>query len=266
MSTVGREALQEYLQDTIWGVCPFEAVREYLLPVRSRARIPENAKSILVFVFPYLLEEEIYTDARLSRFAVPADYHILCGEVLQQCCERLSQGYPDHTFVHFADASPIPEVSAAVAAGLGAVGKNGLLLTEKYGSWVFLGEIVTDLDVQCEASPHRVCIGCDRCIRACPTGALTENGFHLEKCLSHISQKKKLSEEEIKLLKENNTLWGCDRCQTACPYNSNAQTTFMERFRATAQTMLTRDDPERVYMWRGEAIFRNLELLEDDNK
>ncbi|MBR2414291.1 MAG: DUF1730 domain-containing protein [Clostridia bacterium] len=263
MSAVGRQDLQKYLQDTVWGVCPFDTLKDYLLPVRSRERLPANAKSILVFAFPYLLEEEIYTDARLSRFAVPADYHILCGEVLQQCCEQLAQGFPDHTFVHFADASPIPEVSAAVAAGLGAVGKNGLLLTEKYGSWVFLGEIVTDLDVQCEVSAHRVCIGCNKCMQACPTGALSADGFRLEKCLSHISQKKKLTEEEIKILKKNNTLWGCDRCQTACPYNANARTTFMERFRATARTMLTRDDPERVYMWRGDAIFRNLELLEE---
>lgn len=263
MSTVGRQDLHPFFENLEWGVCPFSAVEPYLLQVRSKNRIPENAQSVIVFAFPYLLEEEIYTDARLSRFAVPADYHILCGEVLQQCCERLQEAFPDCRFAHFADASPIPEVSAAAAAGLGVVGKNGLLLTEKYGSWVFLGEIVTDLVVQCDAEPKKLCIGCDKCLRTCPTGALSEDGFCLEKCLSHISQKKKLSEDEIKLLKENNTLWGCDRCQTACPYNSNAQTTFMQRFRATAQTVLTHDDPERVYTWRGEAIFRNLSLLEE---
>ena len=263
MKTVSREDLQPILDGLVWGVCPFENVKDHLLDVRSKSRIPEHAKSILIFLFPYLLEDEIYTDPRLSRFAVPADYHVICAEVLQQCCEKLSNAFPENRFAHFADASPIPEVSVAAAAGLGVIGKNGLLLSETYGSWVFLGEIVTDLEVQAPQTERKGCIGCDKCIRACPTGALSEDGFHLEKCLSHISQKKKINEDEIKLLKENNTLWGCDRCQTACPLNNDAAPTFMERFRATAQTLLTRNDPERVYAWRGEAIFRNLELLEE---
>lgn len=263
MSKTGREDLQPIFGNLEWGVCPFAAVEPSLLQVRSKNRLPEHAKSVLVVAFPYLLDEENYQNSRLSRFAVPADYHIVCGEILQQCCERLQQAFPDNRFAHFTDASPIPEVSAAVAAGLGVVGKNGLLLTEKYGSWVFLGEIVTDLAVECEAEPKKNCIGCNQCLLACPTGALSENGICLEKCLSHISQKKKLTEDEIKLLKENNTLWGCDRCQTACPCNSNAQTTFIERFRATAQTRLSREDPERVYTWRGDAIFRNMSLLEE---
>lgn len=266
MNTVGRESLQALFGELPWGVCPFAQVKDRLLNVRSKERIPENAQSVLVFLFPYLLEEEIYTDPRLSRFAVPADYHIVCGEVLQQCCERLAQAFPENRFVYFADASPIPEVAAAAAAGLGAVGKNGLLLTEQYGSWVFVGEIVTDLAVQTEAASVKTCVGCDACLRACPTGALSEDGFHTERCLSHVSQKKKLTDSEMQLLKKNNTLWGCDRCQTACPYNSNARTTFLERFRTTTQTVLTRTDPERVYTWRGEAIFRNLSLLEASDK
>ena len=93
MTKTGRSDLQPIFGTLEWGVCPFSAIEASLLPVRSKGRLPANAKSVIVVAFPYLLEEEIYKNSRLSRFAVPADYHIVCGEILQQCCEHLQQAF-----------------------------------------------------------------------------------------------------------------------------------------------------------------------------
>ena len=263
MRTVKKDELQAFFGSLPWGTCPFSAVRENLLDVRSKNRLPEQAETVLTVLFPYLLEEKYYTDDRLSRYAFPADYHAICGDILEKICRDLTAAFPENRFVFFVDSSPVPEVQTACLSGLGVKGKNGLLIHKDYGSWVFIGEIVTDLVVECEPATVQSCMGCDACLQACPTGALNENGHDANKCLSYISQKKKLTADDEILLKKHNCLWGCDRCQTACPLNNDASPTFMERFRATAQTLLTRNDPERVYAWRGEAIFRNLELLEE---
>ena len=256
MKTVGREALQTVFSPLPWGVCPFADVKDKLLDVRSISRIPENAQSVLVVLFPYLLEEEQYENTLLSRFAVPADYHLLCGEILQAMCADLKEAYPANTFAAFADISPLPEVYAAAKAGVGVIGKNGLLINENYGSWVFIGEIITDLPVASAQQDIKTCIGCDACMRACPTGALTEHGVQIDRCLSYISQKKKITDEEEQLLKQYPTLWGCDRCQKMCPQNRPAQTTPLANFRESAQ-----NKQNRVWEWRIAAFERNTEML-----
>lgn len=266
MSFVGREDLQTVFGAYPWGICPFSAVQPHLLPVRSRQMLPEDAKSIFVVLFPYLLHADAYTDQRLSRYAVPADYHVLCGERLDVMCARLQTMFPANRFVRFVDASPVPEVFAAACAGLGAIGKNGLLLTEDYGSWVFIGTVVTDLCVPCEAATPAACNGCNACIAACPTGALQEKGLCREKCLSHISQKRKLTDSDISLLRAHTVLWGCDRCQTACPQNRRAKITFDETMHSTASCRLDANDPLRAYAWRGDAVFRNRTLLETESE
>lgn len=263
MRTVKKDELQAFFGSFPWGVCPFSAVRENLLDVRSKNRLPEQAETVLTVLFPYLLEEKYYTDDRLSRYAFPADYHAICGDMLEKICRDLTAVYPENRFVFFVDSSPIPEVQTACLSGLGVKGKNGLLIHKDYGSWVFIGEIVTDLAVECTSVNVRTCIGCNACLKACPTGALTENGHDVNRCLSHISQKKKLTAEDEILLKKYDCLWGCDRCQTACPMNAKAKTTPLARFRDTASALTEETDPPRAYAWRKNAVYRNLELLEE---
>ena len=262
MSRVEKAALAPFLPSLPWGVCPWTAVQHRLLPVRSAARLPQAPQSVLVVLFPYLLDRAYYAGTALAKYAVVRDYHLVCGDMLESTCQRLRAAYPAFSFVPFADASPVPEVPAAAAAGLGLVGKNGLLLHEKYGSWVFIGEIVTDLPVACAAAPVQGCHACGRCLAACPTGALSENGVEAAKCLSFLSQEKgALAPATQQLLRQNRVLWGCDRCQDACPLNQHACNTPIEAFYETACPVPPPDISDRAYAWRKAAFARNTSLL-----
>ncbi|MCR5040467.1 MAG: DUF1730 domain-containing protein [Clostridia bacterium] len=248
------------------GVCSFGLVADKLLDVRSRERVPEGAASVICCLFPYYLGEEAYEGRNQSRYSVPADYHIVAREKLGAFCEKLALLYPGNVFVPFADSSPLPEVYCAVMSGLGVMGKNRLCINPEYGSWFFIGEIVTDAAFDPTPPEKTVCCGCGECLRACPTGALTDAGIDPEKCLSCLSQKKgELDAETARLMKKYNCAWGCDVCQEACPMNRGKKLSPVPEFYATAKAVF---DPEnaggdRAYLWRGKkTALRNAEVLE----
>ncbi len=231
------------------GFCAFDKVKEHLLDCRAKERIPQNAKTIIICAFPYKVKDE--PPKFLSRYAAVKDYHLICGDMLKAACQSLKQKYNDNEFEWFCDNSPIPEVHTAAEAGLGVKGDNGLLITKEYGSFVFLGEIVTDLDITCE-SRYNECIHCQKCKTACLV--------KLEKsmCLSDLSQKKQLTEDNLIKLKQNNILWGCDICQNACPLNKNAKCTDISEFINEYRDEYTIDEDKanRPYTWRGENVIK----------
>lgn len=216
----------------------------------------------MVACFPYLLSGEEYKNINISKYAVVADYHEVALNRLNSAAEKLREIYPENEFAAFADNSPIPEVKAACAAGLGVRGMNTLLITEKYGSYVFIGEIVTDLELECTEFEENPCMKCKKCIKSCPSGAISETGFEKSICLSEITQKKGvLSEKEEKLMKECGCVWGCDICQDVCPMNKNAAKTQIEEFLSSPVARISAGCPldGRAYEWRGRKVIeRNL--------
>ena len=251
----------------LWGICAFEPFRAHILPCRAASRIPENAQSILVALFPYYMGEDAYEGSNISRYAAVPDYNDFMKERLEQAAEALRNAYPTETFEAFCGNSPLPEVICAQKAGLGTRGVNGLLLTERYGSWVFIGEIVTSFELPAAQKELSLCDGCDLCIRACPTGALAADVFHAELCLSAITQQKKpLTPEQEAMIRKTGCAWGCDICQKACPKNKSAAKTeidlFLNGFKAYAEH--GEDLEGRAYGWRGaKVIERNLSLFDD---
>ncbi len=249
----------------LWGVCGFEIIKNSLIECRAKSRLPENARSVIVACFPYLLPEENYKNSNISKYAVVTDYHDVTVSRLQNACNELQKLFPENKFVPFADNSPVPEVKAALYAGLGICGKNSLLITEKYGSYVFLGEIVTDLEIEAESAAVSACIGCGKCVAACPAKAITAQGISAEHCLSAITQKKgELTETEKELMAECGCVWGCDICQDVCPMNKNAAVEPTEEFLRNPVPVLTDKTSldGRAYAWRGQKVInRNLEIL-----
>lgn len=233
------------------------------------ARAGFKSQSVLVFLLPYYAGE---TD-NLSVYAAARDYHIAIREAEAKLIARLSTLFPDSHSAGFGDCSPIDERHAALAAGLGVLGDNGLLIHETYGTYVFIADILTDIPPESLGAipprPLRRCEGCGACRRACPTGILRGEG---DTCLSAVTQRKgELAEEEIALMKKYHTVWGCDICQSACPHNRAPKETPLSFFREERIPRLSRailDDMdekafrERAFAWRGRRVVeRNLDAL-----
>ncbi len=262
------QALFDALSPAV-GICPFARVENALLPCAASARLPRHTQSLIVALFPYYLGEEAYRGANISRYACVPDYHAVVLHRLERLCVSLREKYPQEEFVPFCDNSPIPEVRAAQYAGLGSVGKNGLLLHPVFGSYVFIGAIACTLALPAaETQRADGCTGCLRCKAACPNGALGETAFFRVRCLSHITQKKgALTEEEQALLRASGCAWGCDICQTVCPQNRVLPLTPIPEFRTRLRCRITTGEPleGRAYAWRGrDGIGRNLRYIKGE--
>ena len=231
--------------------------------------IMPSAKSIIVFLVSYKSQEV----GNISSYAYGKDYHLVLEEIAKKGIELLNQkGYEGY---YFADTGDLCDRHLAYLAGLGFFGKNHFLINEKYGSYIFIGYIITD----CELPPDEIktgeCKNCGMCENACPTSALLEGDF--SRCLSFITQKKGgLSDEEKKLIKECKTIWGCDICQRVCPHNKNAKDAKNPHFSEDLITELfiplkisNKEFKDmygkRAFSWRGKnVILRNQEALKTD--
>lgn len=236
---------------------------------RIMQREPFAPKSVIIFLIPYFAG----VPKNISRYAASRDYHLYIKEVNERLAKEIKAHFPTAMAKGYGDHSPIDERSAALVAGLGVLGDNGLLINEKYGSYVFIADLVTDIDPAqlCAKPPREVrsCEHCGACKRACPTGILRGEGSD---CLSAITQRKgELTEDECALMREYNTAWGCDICQTACPYNKNPRKTPIPFFYTDPIYNLTEDILDkmdkktflsRAFSWRGrKTVERNLKIL-----
>lgn len=259
-----------------WAVLPLSECKITMPRLLER---DENfaPKSVILFLIPYFFG----FPKNLSAYAAAEDYHLFVSELYERLSPALTALYPDFRFRMYADHSPIDERLAAVRAGLGVFGKNGLLLTEKFSSFQFIGEILTDTPTDLLGGyslfPIRGCEGCDRCVAACPTGILRSEG---KDCLSAITQRKgELTEDEAALMRKHGTAWGCDECQRVCPYTQRAIAsgsiyTPIPFFRENRIEELTEEALakmnentflRRAFAWRGrKTIERNLRLLRDN--
>ena len=237
------------------------------------ARAALTPRSMILFLLPYYAGET----ENLSIYAAARDYHIAIREVTERLIRRLDALFPGSHSVGFGDHSPIDERHAALSAGLGILGKNGLLIHPVYGTYVFIADILTDIPPEAlgaiPAAPPRFCEGCGACLRACPTGILRGEG---DTCLSAVTQRKgDLTAEEIGMMKKYHTVWGCDICQSVCPHNRSPRHTPLPFFREERIPHLTRkilDDMgedafrERAFAWRGRRVVeRNLDAYESKN-
>ena len=238
------------------AICAFDFVKDNLINCRAVSRLPQNAKSIIMAIFPYKIQDA--APKNISRYAAVTDYHKICGEFLKKATEKLQKHYVNQRFEYFIDNSPIPEVAAAQHCGLGVLGKNGLLINKKFGSYVFLGEIVTDLELIPDKGGGK-CLDCRQCTLACPVNLCKQD------CLSSVNQQKKpLTDSQIQLIRQSGCVWGCDICSEVCPMNKNAEPTYINEFIESYRNeyIIGENTENRAYTWRGiEVINRNAELL-----
>ena len=244
-------------------------IRPYLLE-----RCSITGGTAVVFAVPYYSPAAQNEKRNVSLYAVPRDYHLYFKELSQRFLAAAKKEFPLSKFGFFSDHSPIDEVNAAAKTGLGIIGQNHLLITEEYSSFIFLGEIVTDLELPSCPREIRLCENCGLCSQACPVD------LFLDGCLSALTQKKgELTEEEKAKILTHGLAWGCDRCQLACPHTKKAIENgtvyspvdfFCEKCLSVLnveelEKMPDEEFNDRAYSWRGkETILRNLKLFEEN--
>ena len=184
----------------------------------------ESAKSVIACAISYKNKASegypVGHHSKVASYACTTDYHTTIKQMLFELSHRLKELDPDFKGRCFVDSAPIFEKRYAVEAGLGWIGRQSLLITPEYGSFVLLGEIVMTAECD-EYDTPLVSVGCGecrRCVDACPNGAIKEHHIDTSRCISCATIERE-GEERCAL---HGWIFGCDECQTVCPYNRKA--------------------------------------------
>lgn len=182
-----------------------------------------EGRSIISIAFPYMHSEDI-SDNGFSLYTRGLDYHRVVKLYLNKICEYIEK--LGGKAIPLVDSNTLPERYIAYLAGVGFVGKNNMIITKKYGSYVFLGEIITDLEIYNsdkqsidDILKFSECGECTICYSQCPTKSINASRKNSNICVSYLTQKKDLDEKQMNLL--NGRVFGCDSCQLMCPYNKD---------------------------------------------
>lgn len=213
--------------------------------------------------------------ARISRYAWGTqDYHMIVRAALERMIVRLLER-ESFDYKICVDTAPLLERTFARLAGLGWIGRNTCLINEPLGSWFFLGEILTSLDLEPGSPPPDRCGSCTRCIEACPTQALvpSEHGWTLDarRCISYLTIELRGPIPEELRAGVGDHVFGCDICQDVCPWNSKAPVTADPDFAGSpiALDALARLSPEEfrerfrespIARAKYEGLLRNVEV------
>jgi epoxyqueuosine reductase len=234
---VAEEArLREWLDHGYHGEMQWLA-REPERRTNPNAIFPE-ARSVVVVALNYYTSD-LHTDeaatGKVSRYAWGDDYHEIVGGKLRELLARIKQQEPQVNGKVCVDIQPIMDKAWGVRAGLGWIGKHTNLITQELGSWIFLGELLLDVELEYEAvESEDHCGTCTLCIEACPTDAITEPYvLDSNKCISYatIEYRGPNLPEEVGSKLEG-WIYGCDICQDVCPWNRFAQATSETGFEA----------------------------------
>ena len=230
-------------------------------------KVLRGAKSIVILALNYFQGEETHQPKRaatgkIARYAWGDDYHNVIAAKLDKIDKFLRDfGGQQKCYV---DTGPILERDHAAQAGIGWHGKSTMLIDRRLGTWFFLGEILTTLELPADSPQRDRCGTCERCIKACPTAAITApHRLDARRCISYltIELKGSIPLEFRPLI--GNRIFGCDDCLDACPWNRFAQASRETAFSAHRSTTgmalreyLKLSDPEFRTLFRNSPIKR----------
>ncbi len=201
--------------------------------INPRLTFPD-CKSIIVIGLSYNVDyassETDILKGRLSKSSWGLDYHGVLRARMEDLVQEIKKKV-DFSYKYFVDTGPLVDRELAKKAGIGYYGKNCSIINEEYGSFIFLGYILTDLDIKIrEREVIDACGDCTLCIQACPTGALAEPyKLRPKRCISYLSQTKNPIPDEL-LRKMGTNIYGCDTCQVVCPKNKNVKKSLHKEF------------------------------------
>jgi epoxyqueuosine reductase len=217
------EKLERWLVEKKHGEMAY--MQEHLaMRINPQQFMPE-AESILLFLHRYpeqIPESAGALEAQVAAYARGVDYHHTIKGLVRELEQQLVAMDPDIRLKAFVDSAPVMERDLAVRAGLGWLGKNGLLLHQQYGSQFFIGGFFLNRKIEKTLQPQRdACGSCRKCIDACPTSAIEETRqVDASRCISYLTIEKKGEIEKDLSRKMGNRIFGCDTCQQVCPWNA----------------------------------------------
>ncbi|NCU32264.1 MAG: tRNA epoxyqueuosine(34) reductase QueG [Candidatus Moranbacteria bacterium] len=187
------------------------------------SKLVPGAKSVIVAAFNYYpaVKQNPESNYRVSKYAYGTDYHYIIKEKLHIVASKIKSLVPDLEYRVFTDSAPVLEREWAVRSGLGWIGKNGCIILPQKGSFFFLGEIISNIDLEPDEPFNKnLCGKCNKCVEACPTGAIVEPGvIDARKCTSYLTIELKNEIPKYFRDKTNQWIFGCDTCQDVCPHN-----------------------------------------------
>jgi len=210
-----------------WIQKGFHAGMDYM-PKHAKLRanpelLVENAKSVIVFLYNYypskMMDEK--SPYLISAYAYGQDYHEVIREKLNIFILKFKEQIPGISIRGFVDSAPVLERAWATRAGLGWIGKNSMLISKRNGSYFFISELITDIELEYDPPMGgNYCGDCSRCMDACPTSAITDlRTVDANKCISYLTIENKVEiPDSFKGLYEK-WIFGCDICQQVCPWN-----------------------------------------------
>lgn len=204
------------------------------------AEVLPNIKSIVTCTFNYNTDKPYSTEVNdskkgwVARYAWGEDYHDVVGEMLEKLKAYIETLFDEKINAKtYVDTGPVLEKVHAKNSGVGWIGKNTCLINQEIGSWLFLGELLTDVELEYDSMVPDRCGSCTKCIDACPTDAITEPYvLDSRKCISYLTiELKGVIPNELRGGIGNN-IFGCDICQDVCPWNKKAPLTDLMNFQA----------------------------------
>lgn len=192
------------------------------------ARLLPGARSVIAVALGYLAPGESASApegaGEIARYARGRDYHAVMKARLRAVTAEIAAADPRARTLATCDIAPVMEKTWAERAGIGWVGKNGCLITTTHGSWVVLGTILVDRDLDPDPPHPERCGSCEACLPACPTGAIPEPGLvDARRCLAFWTIERRGEIPPEIAARTGRWIFGCDVCQSVCPWNAAAK-------------------------------------------
>ena len=229
-----RVRLEEWLRRGYQGEMSWMA-RDPVQRTDPRQLFPP-ARSVVVVALNYFTShqhEDNPVTGKISRYAWGDDYHAVVGEKLKSLLAWIQEQWPEAEGKTCVDIQPMMDKAWAVRAGLGWIGKHTNLITRDLGSWVFVGELLLNLELAYDLEREEdYCGSCTLCLEACPTGAIVEPYVvDSNKCISYATIELRAAEMPEHIRQDlDGWLYGCDICQDVCPWNRFEKVTDETRF------------------------------------
>lgn len=212
-----------------------------------RKLVPE-AKSVISLLLNYFPAQQIESGGpKISRYAYGRDYHKVLKQRMKRLVERLKTEIGDFNGRIFVDSAPVMDKVWAAKSGIGWIGKHSNLINKQMGSYLFVAEIICDLEIEPDVPINDYCGTCTKCIDACPTDAIVApyvvDG---SKCISYYTIELKNAIPTEAKGKLENWMFGCDICQEVCPWNRFSEPTKVADFEPRQHTKLSQQDWEEI--------------------